>query len=90
MGLGNKLKQEVMGLSQKALERLFADEQRAGQIAAAIGAVQRGKQTLDATQRAVMNQLNFATRADFKNLGKQVSGLRRRVKDLLTKLDRLA
>lgn len=89
MGIANRLKKRALGLSQRAMERLFADEKRAMKIAEAIGAVQRGKQTLDQTQRVVMNQLNFATRADFKEIGKQLSGLKRRVKDLDQKIDQL-
>ena len=87
MGITEKIKNEAMGLSQKAMERIFADEKRAQRVAEAIGAVQRGKAAFDKTQRAVMNQLNFASRADFKEIGKQLSGLKRRIRELETKLD---
>jgi polyhydroxyalkanoate synthesis regulator phasin len=86
MGFRSTLKKQAMGLGQKAMERLFADEGRAQKVAEAIGTVQRGKQALDSTQRTVMHQLNFATKADFKDLGKQLSALRRRVKALDEKL----
>lgn len=89
MSFTEKIKNEAMGLSQKAMERIFADEKRAQKVAEAIGAVQRGKAAFDKTQRAVMNQLNFASRQDFKEIGKQLSGLKRRVKELETKLDGL-
>ena len=89
MGLADKLKKEALGLSQKAMERLFADEKRASQVASAIGAVQRGKAAFDKTQREVMSQLNFASRADFKDLGKSLSALKRRVKELDEKLNRI-
>lgn len=85
----DKLKAEAMGLSQKAMERIFADEKRAARVAEAIGAVQRGKAAFDKGQRAVMHQLNFASRSDFKDIGKQLSGLKRRVRELESKLDRL-
>ena len=89
MGLGSDLRNKALGLSQKAMERLFADEKRANQIATAIGRFQQGKAAIDRGQVAVMHQLNFASRADFKALGKQVSALRKRVRELETKLDRL-
>jgi polyhydroxyalkanoate synthesis regulator phasin len=89
MGLTEKLKTEAMGLSQKAMERLFADEKRAARVAEAIGAVQRGKAAFDKTQRQIMHQLNFASKTDFKELGKQLSALKRRVRDLESKLERL-
>ncbi|GMU59153.1 MAG: hypothetical protein AMXMBFR34_09160 [Myxococcaceae bacterium] len=86
MGLRSTLKKRALGLSQKAMERLFADEARAQKIAEALGTVQRGKQAFDSTQRVVLNQLNFATKADFKELGRQLSSLRKRVKALDEKL----
>lgn len=90
MGLTEDLKKRAMGFSAKAMERLFADEKRATQIANAIGTFQKGKAAIDRGQVAVMHQLNFASRADFKEIGKQVSALRRRVRDLESKLDKLA
>lgn len=89
MGLTSKIKKQAMGLSAKAMEKLFADERRAQKIAEAIGAVQRSKQAIDSTQRVVMHQLNFATKTDFKDLGKALSSLKKRVKSLDEKLSRL-
>ncbi len=86
MGLTDRLKKEALGLSQKAMERLFADEKRAARVATMIGKVQQGKAALDKGQVAVMHQLNFASKSDFKELGKQLSALRRRVRDLDEKL----
>jgi hypothetical protein len=89
MGLRKKLTQQALGLSAKAMERLFADEKRAAKIAEAIGAVQRGKAAVDKTQTVVMHQLNFATRADFKDLGRSISSLKKRIKSLDEKLSAL-
>ncbi len=82
MGFAQRLKKEALGLSQKALERLFADDKRAAQLANVIGTVQKGKAALDKGQTEVMHQLNFASKSDFKEIGKQLSALRRRVRDL--------
>lgn len=89
MGIRTSLKKRAMGLSSKAMEALFADEKRAAQVAQAIGTVQRGKKALDSTQRAVMHQFNFATKSDFKDLGRQLSGLKKRIKSLDEKLSRV-
>jgi hypothetical protein len=89
VGIRSKLKKQALGLSQKAMEKLFADEKRAQKVAEVIGTVQRGKQAFDSTQRVVLHQLSFATKADFKDLGKQLGGLRRRVKALDEKLSTL-
>lgn len=88
MGLRKQLTEKAMGLSAKAMERLFSDEKRAARIAEAIGSVQRGKAAVDKTQTVVMHQLNFATRADFKDLGRSLSSLKKRVKALDEKLKR--
>ena len=87
MGLRKNIRQKALDLSQKAMERLMADEKRAMKVAEAIGKVQRGKQALDKGQEEVMKALNLATRSDFKSVGKQLSSLKRRLRDLEEKLD---
>ncbi|MBX7114813.1 MAG: hypothetical protein K1X64_10850 [Myxococcaceae bacterium] len=89
MGLSSRLKQEAMGLTQKAMEKLFADEQRAAKIASALGSVQRGKEAFDKGQHEVMHQLNLAVKSDFKELGKKLSVIKRRLRDLDAKLSDL-
>ena len=86
MGFTDRLRKEALGLSQKAMERLFSDDKRAGQIANMIGKVQQGKAAFDKGQVQVMHQLNFASKSDFKEIGKQLSALRRRVRELDEKL----
>ena len=89
MGLGQDLKKQAMSLSQRAMERLFANEERAMQIAGAIGKVQRGKAAFDRGQDQLMRTFSFAPRSDFKELGKQLSSLKRRLRDLEEKLEHL-
>ena len=86
MGLRRDLRNKALELSQKAMEKLMADEKRAMKIAEAIGSVQRGKQALDKTQDQVMHALNFAAKSDFKEIGKKLSGLKRRIRELDEKL----
>lgn len=89
MGIRSNVKKKALGLSQKAMEKLMADEKRAMQLAAAIGRVQKGKQAIDKGQDDVMRALNFATKSDLKALGKKFSSLKRRIRDLDEKLDGL-
>jgi len=89
MGLGKDLKKQAMNLSQKAMEKIFADEKRAMKIAAAVGSVQKGKQALDKGQEDLMRALNLAPKSDFKAVGKQLSSLKRRLRELDEKLDEL-
>ena len=90
MALRNELKKRALNLSQKAMEKLMADEKRAMQLVSAIGRVQKGKQAMDKAQEDVMRQLNFATKGDYKAVGKKLSSLKRRLRELDEKLEELA
>jgi hypothetical protein len=90
MGIGNELKKRAISASAKAMEKLMADEKRAMKIANAIGSVQRGKQALDKGQEELLKAFNFATKGDYKAMGKKLSGLKRRLRELDEKLDELS
>ncbi|HEX8699958.1 MAG TPA: hypothetical protein VF815_14035 [Myxococcaceae bacterium] len=90
MGIGKELKKKAMNASAKAMEKLMADEKRAMKIANAIGSVQRGKQALDKGQEELLKAFNFATKGDYKAVGKKLSGLKRRLRELDEKLDELS
>jgi polyhydroxyalkanoate synthesis regulator phasin len=89
MGIRKRLTRRALELSQKAVERLMADEQRAMKIAEAIGTVQRGKQAMDRSQEEFLRALNFASKGDMKALGKRFSSLKRRLRELDERLDSL-
>ncbi|WNG36450.1 hypothetical protein F0U61_24295 [Archangium violaceum] len=90
MGIRRNLKKQALGVSQKAVEKLMADEKRAMVVAQALGSVQRGKQALDRSQEELMRVLSFAPRSDFKAVGKKLSGLKRRLRELDEKLEEVA
>lgn len=89
MGITSTLKQYSMQLSAKAMEKIFADEKRAQKVVEVMGRAQKAKKSIDSTQRVVWNQLNFATRQDFKEIGKQLSSLQKRVRSLDGKISSL-
>lgn len=89
MGIRSALKQYSLQLSQKAMEKIFADEKRAQRVVEVMGKAQKAKKSIDSTQRALLHQLNFATRQDFKDIGKQLSALQKRVRSLDGKLGAL-
>ncbi|HZI02553.1 MAG TPA: hypothetical protein VEZ71_00935 [Archangium sp.] len=90
MSIRQNLKKQALGVSQKAMEKLLADEKRAMAVAQALGSVQRGKQALDRGQEELMRALSFATRSDFKTVGKKLSGLKRRLRELDEKLEEIS
>jgi transcription elongation GreA/GreB family factor len=79
----------ALGLSQKAFERLMADEQRAQWVAQALGRVQRGKRALDRGQEELMQAFQLAVKSEYRAVGKQLSLLKRRTRELEERLDRL-
>ena len=89
MGLRDDLKKKALSLSGMAMERIFADESRAQRIARTVGAMQQGKKSLDQAQDELLRTLGFASRSDYKNLGRQLSALKRQVRDLTAKMERL-
>ncbi len=89
MGVRRSLRAQALGISQKAFERLMADEQRAQWVAQTMGRVQRGKRVLDRGQEELMHALQLAARSDFGKMGKQLSSLKRRTRELEEKVDRL-
>jgi hypothetical protein len=89
MSLRDDLKRQALSFSQRAVERLMSDEKRAQRVAQAIGAVQRGKQSVDRGQEQVMHALSLAAKSDFKAVGKKLSALKRRMRELDDKLSSL-
>ena len=87
MGFSKDLARRALSLSQRAVERLMSDPGRAQQIASAVGSVQRGKKRLDQGQEELMRALNLATKADFKALGKELAGAKRRTRELNERLE---
>jgi polyhydroxyalkanoate synthesis regulator phasin len=83
------LRERVAELGMKAMGKLFEDPKRAEAIAAAIGGLQRAKHALDEAQDRALRAAGLVTREDFKDAGKRISALKRRVRDLADDLDQL-
>ena len=84
----DELKSRTVGLLGKAVERVLADERRAARVARAVGAVQKGKQALDRVGESLLKSLGVATRGDYKDVGKHLSALKRRVRHLAERLEK--
>jgi hypothetical protein len=83
------LRERATELGMKAMGKLFEDPKRAEAIAAAIGGLQRAKQALDDAQEKALRAAGLVTREDFKDAGKRLSALKRRVRELADELDQL-
>ena len=82
MGMRKKLRDQAFDFSRRTMERLLADKKRAVAVAGALGTVQRGKRAIDRGQEEVLRALQFASKGEFKALGKALSGLKRRAREL--------
>jgi hypothetical protein len=90
MGMRKKLKDQAFDLSRRTMERLLANEKRAVAVAGALGTVQRGKRAIDRGQEEVLRALQFASKSEFKALGRALSGLKRRARELDERLSMAA
>jgi hypothetical protein len=83
------VRERAAELGLKAMGKLFEDPKRAETIAKAIGGLQQAKLALDEAQEKALRAAGLVTREDFKNAGKRLSALKRRVRDLADDLDGL-
>jgi hypothetical protein len=83
------LRERATELGMKAMGKLFEDPKRAEAIASAIGGLQRAKQALDEAQEKALRAAGLVTREDFKDAGKRLSALKRKVRELTDELDQL-
>lgn len=83
------LKTRTMGMLGKTVERLLADEKRAAKVAKAVGRMQKGKEALDKAQESALRAVGFASKNDYKDVGKKISSLKRRVRHLAEKIEKI-
>ena len=83
------LRERATEVGMKAMGKLFEDPRRAEAIASAIGGLQKAKQAIDEAQEKALKAAGLVTREDFKDAGKRISALKRRVRELADDLDNL-
>lgn len=83
------LRERATEVGMRAMGKLFEDPRRAEAIAKAIGGLQKAKEALDEAQEKALRAAGLVTREDFKDAGKRLSALKRRVRELADDLDQL-
>jgi hypothetical protein len=83
------LRDKATSFGMKAMGKLFEDPKRADAIAAAIGGLQKAKAAIDEVQEKALRAAGLVTRDDFKDVGKRLSALKRRCRELAEELDQL-
>jgi len=87
MGVRSKVKQQVLAVGGKAVERLLAEPERAKKVAEAVGRVQKGKRVLEEGQEEILHAMQYATCGDYQQIGKQLAGLKRRLRAVEKRVD---
>jgi hypothetical protein len=82
------LKSRTFGLLSKTVEKVLSDEQRAAKVAKAVGSVQKGKDAFDKAQENFMRALGMPSKRDYKDMGKRISALKRRVRHLAERVEK--
>ncbi len=77
-------------LGLRAAEKVMQNETAMSAIVQAVTRAQKGKAALDRLQDGILNALGFASRGDFKALGKRISALKRQLREIGERLDRSA
>jgi hypothetical protein len=89
-GLLSRLRQSVLDVSGRAVNRVLHDPRGAKAVGTVAGVVQRSKRRLDRTQEQVLHVLGFAHRGDYQAVGRQLNSARRKAKALLARLDKVS
>ncbi len=83
------LKSRAAKLGSKAAERVMKNEKAMAAIVQTAMKAQAGKKSLDKLGDGFLHALGFAARGDHKALGKQISGLKKKLRETAAKLDAL-
>ena len=89
MGIADVLRSKSTEIAGKAVEKVFADEQRARQLAGLVGALQQGRKAIDAAQEQMLRSAGVASSDDLKAAGKRLAQLRKSARALDEKLGAL-
>lgn len=83
------LKSKAAKLGNKAVERLSKNEKAMTAVFKAVTRMQAGKKSLDKLGDGFLHALGFASRADYKALGKRIGGLKKKLRETSSTLDAL-
>ena len=76
------LRKRLKKASGRAAQRVMSNEKAMGALFQAFGKAQAAKKSLNQLQSGVLHQMAFASRGDYQALGKRISALKRKVKEL--------
>ena len=80
------LRKQLKKLGSRAAKRVMANPKAMGAMFQVFGRAQAAKHTLNQVQGDVLHQMSFASRADYHAIGKRISVLKRKVRELGSKL----
>ncbi len=81
-GLGDAIADQGFAMASAAVKRVLDDPRGQEIVAAALGAAQRGKRTVEEVQGRVLRAAGLPTRADYDEVGRSMARLKRKIRDL--------
>ncbi len=85
-GGSKNLRERLLGIANRGVEKLFADDRRAARVMSALGALQKARAQLEQGQQTALHAGQFATRTDFRKLSKRAAALTQRARSLERRL----
>lgn len=82
-----RLKQRARSLGERAVDELLASENRSDAVGAAVRRVQEGRRAFDENASRVIGAMGLATHDDLERVSRKVGRLRKRLNELLDRLD---
>ncbi len=76
------IRERAVDLGMKAMGKLMEDPRRAEKVASLVSGAQRGREALGRAQTRALHLAGLVSRSDMKALGRRLSALKHRVRDL--------
>ena len=83
------VKDKAAGLGMKVMNDIMNDPQKAQKLAKAMGAYQKGRESVRDSQEKLLHSVGLPTAGDVDALTSRISKVRRRIKALTTRLGKV-
>lgn len=86
-GVPEQLLEQGMKVASRAAKAVLDDPRGQEVVARAVGAAQKGKQTLEEVQGRVLRAAGLPTKGDYEDVTRSMARLKRKLRDLARQVD---
>ncbi len=83
------MKDKATNLGMKVMNDIMTDPEKAQKLAKAMGAYQKGRDSVRESQEKLLHSVGLPTTGDVEGLTKRISKVRRRIKDVSKRLGKV-